>query len=58
MELELFRDFNDAELEYLNTLSNDELQKIIVSCEKEEQKRNTNQLNRKILINSLYGALN
>lgn len=58
MELELFRDFNDAELEYLNTLSNDELQKVIVSCEKEEQKRNTNQLNRKILINSLYGALN
>ncbi|UYD57507.1 DNA-directed DNA polymerase [Aeromonas phage B614] len=57
MELELFRDFNEVELGYLNTLSNEELQSIIAQCEKEEQKRNTNQLNRKILINSLYGAL-
>ncbi|UYD58142.1 DNA-directed DNA polymerase [Aeromonas phage UP87] len=56
MELELFRDFNEVELGYLNTLSNEELQSIIAQCEKEEQKRNTNQLNRKILINSLYGA--
>lgn len=56
MNLELFRDFNTDELDYLNTLSNEELQNVIAQCEKEEQKRNTNQLNRKILINSLYGA--
>lgn len=56
MELELFRDFNEEELNYLNTLSTEELHSIIHQCEKEEQKRNTNQLNRKILINSLYGA--
>ncbi|ADM79815.1 DNA polymerase [Aeromonas phage phiAS4] len=56
MELELFRDFNEDELAYLNTLSTDELHTMIGRCEKEEQKRNTNQLNRKILINSLYGA--
>lgn len=56
MNLELFRDFNDAELDYLSTLSSEELHSIIHQCEKEEQKRNTNQLNRKILINSLYGA--
>lgn len=57
MELELFRDFNEAELEYLNNLTNEQLEDILAACEKEQQKRNTNQLNRKILINSLYGAL-
>lgn len=57
MNLELFRDFNDVELGYLNTLSSEELYSLIHQCEKEEQKRNTNQLNRKILINSLYGCL-
>lgn len=58
MELELYRDFTEDEIKYLNTLSNEELELVIARCEKEEQKRNTNQLNRKILINSLYGALN
>ncbi|MGR2462580.1 DNA polymerase domain-containing protein, partial [Salmonella enterica] len=57
MELELYRDFTEDEIKYLNTLSNEELEQVIARCEKEEQKRNTNQLNRKILINSLYGAL-
>nr|AFN69891.1 DNA polymerase subunit [Aeromonas phage Aes123] len=57
MELELSRDFNEDELGYLNSLSTEELRKMIRLCEKEEQKRNTNQLNRKILINSLYGCL-
>ncbi|AFQ22564.1 DNA polymerase [Stenotrophomonas phage IME13] len=57
MELELYRDFTEDEIKYLNTLSNEELEQVIARCEKEEQKRNTNQLNRKILINSLYGCL-
>lgn len=56
MELELYRDFTAEELEHLNSLSNEELLSVMARCEKEEQKRNTNQLNRKILINSLYGA--
>lgn len=57
MAVELWRDFNEAELEQLHRMSDDALHHVIYLCGMEEAKRNTNQLNRKILINSLYGAV-
>ncbi|UOX40421.1 DNA polymerase [Aeromonas phage GomatiRiver_11] len=57
MDFELYRDFNPDELEYLNTLSTEELEALSKQCDKEAKKRDTNQQNRKILINGLYGAL-
>lgn len=56
MELALHRDFSEEELTYLNTLSNEELERLVDRCVNEETKRNTNQLVRKTLINGLYGA--
>lgn len=57
MKLELHSDFTEEQIAYLNSLSNDELNDILNGCVMEEAKRNTNQQVRKILINSLYGAL-
>lgn len=57
MKLELHKDFTEEQIAYLNTLSDTELKALANDCVMEESKRNTNQQVRKILINSLYGAL-
>lgn len=57
MELDFGRDFTEDELKYLSTLSNDELEKLYGECEDYIMLADTNQQNRKILINALYGAL-
>lgn len=57
MQLNYDIDFNEEEIEYLKTLSTEELQQVLVECQEYEIKCDTNQQNRKILLNSLYGAL-
>lgn len=57
MQLDFGRDFTDEEIEYLKTLSKDELLKLEQDCEDFIMLCDTNQINRKLLINSLYGAL-
>lgn len=57
MILDYSRDFTEDEIAYLKTLSKDELLRIESECEDFEMLCDTNQINRKLLINSLYGAL-
>lgn len=57
MKLDYTKDFTQEEIEYLKTLSKDELLDIQKKCKSTAIISNTNQLNRKILINALYGAM-
>lgn len=57
MDLNYGIKFNDEEISYLKSLPTDELEKILAKCQDYEIKCDTNQQNRKILLNSLYGAL-
>ncbi|ASD52034.1 DNA polymerase [Pseudomonas phage PspYZU05] len=50
-------DFNEETLELLNLLSISELQQLEKAAKKNTVKCDTNQINRKLLINSLYGGL-
>lgn len=57
MQLDFSRDFTEEELLYISNLSDSELDKLIKQGEDFETLCDTNQINRKLLINSLYGAL-
>lgn len=57
MNIDHRRDFTDDELVYLESLSDKELEKHLTICQNESILCNTNQISRKVLINSLYGAL-
>lgn len=57
MELDFGRDFTEEEVNYINTLSDAELEKLEQDCADYIMLCDTNQINRKLLINSLYGAL-
>mgnify|MGYP003592665811 CR=1 FL=1 len=57
MEFDFGRDFNEEELLYINNLGEDELRALLKRCNDFTMLADTNQINRKLLINSLYGAL-
>lgn len=57
MDLDFSRDFTKEELTYISTLSDAQLDALIKKGEDFEMLCDTNQINRKLLINSLYGAL-
>lgn len=57
MKFDFGRDFNEIEIEYLETLSENDLNDILKKCNDFTMLADTNQINRKLLINSLYGAL-
>lgn len=50
-------DFDDAFKSMLSGLSKDAMEKLLEECKDESILCNTNQLSRKVLINSLYGSL-
>lgn len=56
MNLNYTSDFTDAEIAYLKTLSKQELRHHLEQCELASVAAQTNQINRKLLINSCYGA--
>ncbi|WOL25192.1 DNA polymerase [Klebsiella phage iPHaGe-KPN-12i] len=56
-DFEFYEDFNDESKAVLKTLSKQMLKAVKKVCEKKIAQANTAQLNRKISINSLYGAL-
>lgn len=56
-EFDFYTDFGDDEKATLKTLSKQMLKAVKKICEKKISQANTAQLNRKISINSLYGAL-
>lgn len=56
-EVERYVKFSDDFLNELSNYTESVLNSLIEECEKAATLANTNQLNRKILINSLYGAL-
>ena len=55
--VEVRHDFDEAFKSMLSELSKDALEKLLEECKDESILCNTNQLSRKVLINSLYGAL-
>lgn len=57
MNLEVMQDFTEEQIKFLSTLPVEELEAIKQRCEYAHALCNTNQHNRKILINGLYGAL-
>lgn len=57
MILDFSRDFTDEEINYINGLNDCELEKIEQDCKDFIMLCDTNQVNRKLLVNSLYGAL-
>lgn len=57
MNLTYTRDFSQDEISYLKTLSKADLEQHLKNSELAEVAGNTAQINRKLLINSLYGAL-
>lgn len=57
MNLDFGRDFTDEEIAYLQTLSDEEIEQLEQDCADYIMLCDTNQINRKLLINSLYGAL-
>ena len=56
MELDFGRDFTEEEVNYISTLSDAEIEKLEQDCADYIMLCDTNQINRKLLINSLYGA--
>ena len=56
-DFEFYKEFGDEEKAVLKTLSKQMLKAVKKVCEKKIAQANTAQLNRKISINSLYGAL-
>lgn len=56
MNIDHRKDFTDEELAYLDSLPIEELERHLAICQDESILCNTNQLSRKVLINSLYGA--
>lgn len=56
-DFEFYEDFSDESKAVLKTLSKQMLKAVKKVCEKKISQANTAQLNRKISINSLYGAL-
>lgn len=57
MNLDLVTDFTDEQIDYLKTLDKKELIALKDRLETASRSNNTAQTNRKLLINSLYGAL-
>lgn len=57
MKLDFSKPFGDEELEYLKSLPQDKLKAALAECNDYVMICDTNQINRKLLINSLYGAL-
>ncbi|EQA7786772.1 DNA polymerase domain-containing protein [Acinetobacter baumannii] len=57
MKIDFSRDLTEAEIEYLKTLPREKLIELEDECEDYITLCDTNQINRKTLINSLYGAL-
>ena len=50
------KDFDDETLAKLEQHSDEELEKLLQKCKDESTLCDTNQISRKVLINSLYGA--
>lgn len=57
MKLDFSKPFGDEELAYLKSLPQDKLNAVLAECNDYVMICDTNQINRKLLINSLYGAL-
>ena len=57
MKLDFSKPFGDEELAYLKSLPQDKLKAALAECNDYVMICDTNQINRKLLINSLYGAL-
>lgn len=57
MHLDLVKDFTKEQIEYLKTLSKSELLELKSKLQTAASSNNTAQINRKLLINSLYGAM-
>lgn len=57
IDAQRYKDFTDEIKETLATLDEATLKSLLADCKSASILANTNQLNRKILINSLYGAL-
>lgn len=55
--MDFSKDFTDEDIAYLKTLTNEQLIALESECDDYIVLCNTNQINRKLLINSLYGAL-
>lgn len=56
MNIDFKKDLNEEEISYLKTLSKVEIDRYIDECEYAITLCDTNQQNRKIAINGLYGA--
>lgn len=56
-DIDIYADFNDEIKASLSSMSKSCLEKLLMECDNMIMLADTNQLNRKILINSLYGAL-
>lgn len=55
--MDFYGDFDEAQIATLKNMSKAELEKLKHECEHAETLANMNQINRKLLVNSLYGAL-
>lgn len=55
--MDFYTDFDEAQIAALKNMSKAELKKLKNNCENAEILANMNQINRKLLINSLYGSL-
>lgn len=55
--MDFYSDFDSDQIAMLKSMSKAELEKLKRDCEHAETLANMNQINRKLLINSLYGAL-
>lgn len=56
-DINVYKDFDDSLKESLNNMTKSCLERLVLECDNMIMLADTNQLNRKILINSLYGAL-
>lgn len=57
MNFDFKKDFTQEQIDYLQTMSKEDLIELGNKCKSSSILSNTNQLNRKILINALYGAM-
>lgn len=55
--MDFYSDFDSDQIAMLKNMSKSELEKLKHDCEHAETLANMNQINRKLLVNSLYGAL-